>query len=285
YLGRLDQQVKIRGNRIELGEIESALLKHGEVRQCAVCLKEDERGERRLVAYVVAWGDVAPTRLELRKYLQGGLPDYMVPSTFVALAELPLTTSGKLDRKALPAPAVEAATGEIEPRTATEEMGAGLWAEILKVKDVGMDQNFFELGGHSLLATQVISRLRDVLDVDLPLQTLFGNPTVSGLAQAVAREREAGNGADVPPLKPVGRDRQLPLSFAQQRLWFIHQLEPESTAYNVPMRVRLRGRLAVWALKQSQEEIARRHEVLRTRFVSYGGQPLQVIDEAGEMEI
>src|SRR5262249_20296634 len=185
YLGRLDRQGKIRGNRIELGEIEAALLEQRGVRQWAGCLREDERGEKRLMAYVVASGDVTPTGRELRKYLQGRLPDYMVPSMFVGLAELPLTTSGKLDHKALPAPTPEETTGEIRLRSAIEEIVAGIWAEVLRIENVGERQSFFELGGHSLLATQVIAWIRDVLSVEVPLRALFENPTVSGLAEVV----------------------------------------------------------------------------------------------------
>ncbi len=283
YLGRRDYQAKVRGYRIEPGEIEAVLGAHEGVRQCAVMVKEDEGGDKRLVAYVVN-GEGAPSEAELRRYLRGRLPDYMVPAAFMELSELPLTPNGKLDRKALPEPATgEGAEKAARHRTPVEEILSGIFAEILRREKVGVEDNFFELGGHSLLATQVISRVREILQTELPLRALFESPTVAGLAEAVERERSAGRRIDAPAIEVVSRERVLPLSYAQQRLWFIQQLEPESAAYNIPSAVRLIGSINLALLRQSLGEIARRHEVLRTRFESRDGHPVQVIDEPVEM--
>lgn len=286
FIGRIDHQVKIRGHRIELEEIESALAQHDDVRQCAACVWKDRRGENRLIAYVVGSGTEALDRAELRRYLLGILPEYMVPWAFIELSTLPMTASGKLDRKALPSPGEDETTGQCElARTPLEDLVAGIWAEVLGLEKVGVNQNFFELGGHSLSATQAISRVRDVLRVEAPLRLLFQNPTVAALTEAVERERGAGRLAEAPPIRPVNRDRDLPLSFAQQRLWFIQQLEPESAAYNVAGAVRLSGPIDVKVLKRSLREIAGRHEVLRTRFEARDGRPVQVIDEPSEIEL
>ena len=271
YLGRLDHQVKIRGFRIEPGEIEAVLAGHPEVAQCAVVARRDP--EVRLVAYVVspAAGD------DLRAWLQQRLPDYMLPAAFVSLAALPLTENGKLDRKALPAPEeMEGVQESALPSDPVEELLAGIWAEVLGRGRVGVHDDFFALGGHSLLATQVVSRIRGVLGVELPLRALFEEPTVAGLARA-ARSQLQGERLQAPPLVPVPRDGDLPLSFAQQRLWFIDQLEPGNPGYNVPAGVRLIGDLDVARLARVFAEVVRRHEVLRTTFASRNGQPVQEI--------
>ncbi len=286
FLGRVDHQVKLRGYRIELGEIESMLLQQGAVKQCAVILREDEAGDKRIVGYVVGSGEGKATGAELREYLRGRLPDYMVPSWIVELSEMPLTPNGKVDRKALPAPTIGADSVESrEPGTALEEIVAGIFEEVLRVERVGIQDNFFELGGHSLLATQVVSRIREVLSVEVALRALFEAPTVAGLAEEVERERNEGRRVEAPAIEAVSRERELPLSYAQQRLWFIQQLEPESAAYNIPLSVRLQGEMNQTALRQSLEEIARRHEVLRTRFETREGRPVQVIDESGEIDL
>ena len=254
------------------------------MKQCAVEVREDEAAGKRLVAYVVS--EEGAEGKELREYLRGKLPEYMVPAAIVELERMPLTANGKLDRKALPEPAIEqAATEEDQPRTPVEEILCSIWADVLKVEGVGRRQDFFELGGHSLLATQVVSRVREAFDVEVPLKALFERPTVAGLAEAVERERGAGRRAEAPPIVAVGRDRELPLSFAQQRLWFIHQLDPDSAAYNIPRAVRLVGELDVSAITSSLRQIVARHEVLRTRFVAVDGQPSQVIDEPGEIDL
>src|SRR5262249_7372405 len=210
------------------------------------------------------------------------LPDYMVPSGFVELEQLPVTSNGKLDRKALPRPEVKETGAEwIGPRTPVEEIVAGIWAEVLKQDRVGTKENFFELGGHSLLATQVVSRIRQVFGIELPVRTLFEQPTVAGLARELEQwKRSEGNVA--PPIVAASREQELPLSYAQQRLWFIDQLEPGRATYNVPGMVLLTGELDAEALRKSIGEIVRRHEVLRTRFVGIDGEPRQVIEETSE---
>ncbi|HEY0553140.1 MAG TPA: amino acid adenylation domain-containing protein, partial [Thermoanaerobaculia bacterium] len=284
FLGRIDHQVKVRGFRIELGEIEAALGRLPGVRQAVVTVREDG-GDKRLVAYLVAEGE-APAAAELRRHLRGIVPEYMVPAAFVPLAAFPLTPSGKVDRRALPAPeASAAAEGYSAPQGPVEELLAGIWAEVLRVERVGARDNFFALGGHSLLATQVVSRVRVALSVELPLQRLFEAPTVSALARAVEAARQASAGAEASPIVPVPRDVELPLSFAQERMWFLHQLEPLSSAYNLASAVRLEGELDVPALARCFTEMARRHETLRTRFAAVDGRPVQVIGEPAEFEL
>ncbi|HEX5725518.1 MAG TPA: amino acid adenylation domain-containing protein, partial [Longimicrobiaceae bacterium] len=213
FLGRTDFQVKVRGFRIELGEIEAALLEHDGVRESAVLVREDA-GEKRVVAYVV--GDVEADAL--RVHVRQSLPEYMVPSAFVFLDALPLTPNGKLDRKALPAPELAPAEEKyVAPRTPVEEVLAGIWTEVLRLERVGANDNFFELGGHSLLATRVVSRVRELFGVELPLRALFEGPTVAELAGRVEEMQRAGEGAALPPLVPVAREAPLPLSFAQER--------------------------------------------------------------------
>jgi amino acid adenylation domain-containing protein len=277
YLGRLDEQVKIRGFRIELGEIEARLAEYAGVREAVVLVREDEPGEKRLVAYVV--GSVETDAL--RGHLRDGLPEYMVPAAFVVLDALPLTANGKLDRKALPAPELASAEETyVAPRTPVEEVLAGIWAEMLRLERVGVEESFFELGGHSLLATRVISRVREVFGVELPLRALFEGPTVAELAGRVEEMRRAELPV-LPPVVPTERTDALPLSFAQERLWFIDRLEPASTVYNVPMAWRLGGALDEAALERSLGEIVRRHEALRTTFGEVNGSPVQVIAPFG----
>jgi amino acid adenylation domain-containing protein len=277
FLGRADHQVKIRGQRIELGEIESLLERHPAILQAVVQAREDEPGNQRLVGYVVPSGDVAVASPELRSWLLSKLPAYMVPSAFVVLERLPCLANGKVDRRALPAPSeIFKAEDFSAPRTATEELVAQIWGGLLGVARVGLGDNFFELGGHSLLATQVISRVRDTLGVKLPLRDLFAWPTVAELARKIDLLRCGGSDL-LPPLAPVRREGKLPLSFAQQRLWSLAQLEPENPAYNVYMPVRLIGSLHRAALERALNEIVRRHEVLRTSFLFQAGEPCQHI--------
>ncbi|HEX4494252.1 MAG TPA: amino acid adenylation domain-containing protein, partial [Thermoanaerobaculia bacterium] len=273
FLGRLDGQVKIRGFRIEPGEIEAALLAMPGIREAVVAVRE-EAGGRRLVAYVV--GDA--TSDEIRGSLHERLPDYMVPAAFVALESLPLTPNGKVDRRALPAPD-EAGAAEtfLAPRTPVEELVAGLWSELLGVERVGADGNFFELGGHSLLAARVISRLRGAFGVELPVRDLFEAPTVEALATRIEAARRTGAEASRPPLLPVPRQGDLPLSFAQARLWFIDQLEPGTPLYNMPLALRVAGPLAPTVLARCLGEIVRRHEALRTVFALRGDSAVQVV--------
>ncbi|MDQ1612943.1 MAG: hypothetical protein QOG00_2874, partial [Pyrinomonadaceae bacterium] len=279
FLGRQDEQIKLRGYRIELGEIEAALASHGSVRGCAVMLRE-VAGTPALVGYVTGEADAA----ELREYLAKQLPAYMVPQRVVKLDALPLTANGKVDRKALPDPdeqEASAAGNYSAPRTATEEIVCGIWSDVLGLGRVGIGENFFELGGHSLLVTQVVARVRAVFGVEVPLRVLFETPLVEAVAAEVERLMKRRGGAPVAPkLTRADRDKPLPLSFAQQRLWFIDQLEPGNPAYNVPLAVRLGGELDVDALAASLTEIVRRHEVLRTSFPIVDGAPVQLIHEA-----
>ncbi|MGW0288265.1 condensation domain-containing protein, partial [Streptomyces sp. NPDC003236] len=267
------------GYRIELGEIEAALNTHPHIHTTAVTVREDTPGDKRLVAYIVPTPGQHPEASGVRTHLQRQLPDYMVPSSYVTLDQLPLTPNGKVDTKALPAPdhhRPELATTYTAPGTDTERTLATIWSEILGIDTVGIHDNFFELGGHSLLATQVTSRLRQRLGVDVPVRALFTSPTPAGLAGVVS---ELGT-ADEAPLVPADRDSgPLPLSFAQQRLWFLDQLTPGSAEYLVPFGLRVRGALDTGALGVAFTGLVTRHEVLRTRFVTDGsGRPAQIVD-------
>ncbi|MCP4658511.1 MAG: amino acid adenylation domain-containing protein, partial [bacterium] len=285
FLGRVDHQVKLRGFRIELGEIESVLRAHASVRECVVVARGGRRtGPARLVAYVAAAGDSAPEGRELRAFLLRTLPEYMVPAAFVVLEALPLLPSGKVDRGALPEPETSApAEAFVAPRDPSEELIAEIWAEVLDLGRVGAEDNFFDLGGHSLVATQVVSRVRETFAVEVALPRLFEAPTVAGLATVVRALREEQQGIVAPPMMRISRDREPPLSFAQQRIWFLDQFEPESAAYNVPLTYRLSGAVSPAVLERVFNEVVRRHEVLRTTFAAVGGRPRQVI--ATELEL
>jgi amino acid adenylation domain-containing protein len=289
FAGRADQQLQVRGYRVEPAEVEAALVEHAAVRQAVVLGREDGSGQRQLLAYVVAAeGRAVHPSAELREHLRGKLPEYMVPAGYVPIEVVPLTKSGKVDRRALLALEVEPLTGASEhvaPRTPVEELLAGIWQELLKVERVGVHTSFFELGGHSLLAMQLVSRIRDTLRIELPLRTLFEAPTIAGLGEHIEALRPSGASLEAPPLVRVSREGPLPLSFAQQRLWFLQQLEPESTAYNIHGAVRLSGALEVAALEQSFAEVVRRHETLRTVFREVGGEPRQVVRPAGSFAL
>ncbi|WP_164003053.1 non-ribosomal peptide synthetase, partial [Pyxidicoccus caerfyrddinensis] len=287
YLGRADFQVKVRGLRIELGEIESALQQQHSVQQAVVLAREDRAGDKRLVAYVVGRGDTQAVEVSaLRARLHEKLPEYMVPQTFVVLEAFPLTPSGKVDRRALPAPEASASASEyVAPRTPTEEILASLWAGLLRMEKISVEDDFFALGGHSLLATQVISRIRSTFGVELQLRALFEAPTLAGLAARIDSARESAHGLVAPAIVPVPRTGPLPLSFAQQRLWFIDQLEPGGSSYSIPRFIRMQGPLDVAALHRAFEELVRRHEALRTTFVQQDGQPLQLIASHAELPL
>ncbi len=278
FLGRIDHQVKIRGYRIEPGEIEAALMRQPKIKEAVVVAREDIPGDMRLVGYVVG-EEPAPTVEELRAHLKEGLPEYMVPGAFVFLESLPLTPNGKVDRKALPAPEVgsQLAHRYVAPRTSTEEILAGIWAEVLGVERVGIYDNFFELGGHSLLATQVVAR---VLDVDLPLTSLFESPTIAALAAVITELKGTKTLCNLAPLVRISREGEVPLSFAQQRLWFLAQLDETAPTYHVAGAVRLQGALQLEVLERSVNEIVCRHEVLRTTFPSVEGRARQVVAPA-----
>ncbi|MEO6196442.1 MAG: amino acid adenylation domain-containing protein [Thermoanaerobaculia bacterium] len=287
YLGRIDQQVKVRGFRIEPGEIESVLESHPGVRQAAVVAWTDGSGDRRLVAYVVPSGEEVPAQ-ELREYLRGRLPEPMVPAFLVALASLPRTASGKIDRGSLPSPDLASGSAErstVAPRSLLELELVGIWEELLGVSGLGVTDDFFELGGHSLLATRLMSRVRERFGADLPLRVLFENPTVATLAERVDTTLQGGEAVSAPPLVPVPRDKPLRLSFAQQRLWFLHQLDPESPAYNLPQPFTISGVLEVPAFAAALAEVVRRHEVLRTRFLSVEGEARQVVAPASAVAV
>ncbi|RKH23519.1 non-ribosomal peptide synthase/polyketide synthase, partial [Corallococcus sp. CA031C] len=274
YLGRIDFQVKLRGFRIELGEIEVALQSHPAIQGATVLVREDVPGDQRLVAYVVASN---PDPSDLRAFLKQKLPEYMVPATFVALATFPLTPNGKVDRKALPKPEASATRRDhyVAPSTATEQRLAILWAQVLRVDRVGRQDHFFESGGHSLLATQLVSRIRTAFGVELPLRALFEAPTLDQLA---LRIDHADPTTALPFLRPTPRtDASLPLSFAQQRLWFLDQLQPGDASYNIPFALRLDGALDTAALEQAFTELVHRHESLRTTLHDEGGTPVQRI--------
>jgi amino acid adenylation domain-containing protein len=269
FLGRTDLQIKVRGFRIEPGEIEAQLAAHPAVREAAVVALAAPAGELRLAAYCVPRGDPEACAPEvLREFLGRRLPAYMVPSAFVLLSGLPLTAHGKLDRARLPAPEGGAETAdEASPATPAEELVAGVWCEVLGLARVSRSANFFDLGGHSLLATQVATRLREALAVEIPVRTLFQAPTVAQLAAEVDATLAAGAlAAAAPPILPVSRAEELPLSFAQERLWLIDRLTPGRTAYNIALALAGRGVLSVPAIEAALGEVVRRHESLRTTF-------------------
>jgi amino acid adenylation domain-containing protein len=302
FLGRNDHQVKIRGLRIELGEIEAQLAQHEAVREAVVVAREAADGETHLVAYIIASEQkaVAKNSLDenavaceqehlrqheamqrhalahqLRAHLQAKLPDYMVPAAFVQLDALPVTANGKLDRKALPAPSDEAfARHDYEaPQGEIEQILAALWCELLNLDHIGRHDDFFELGGHSLLAVRLLSRLPAALAVEVPLSTLFAHPTLRAFAAAIGTARSGTHVRALPPITPTPRARTVPLSFAQQRLWFLAALEGESTTYHVPVILRLRGSLDAAAWRHAMDTVWRRHEALRTVFPVEQGQP------------
>ncbi len=287
-LGRADHQVKIRGFRVELGEIEAALTRHPAILEAVVIAREDSTGEKALVAYYAPRTGMPAAVNELRAWLLAALPEYMIPSFFVTLDALPLTPNGKVDRNALPDPdqnRPDSAAPYVPPRGPIEDALVETWKELLAIDRIGVHDNFFELGGHSLFATQLLARVRDTFAVEPTLRDFLERPTVAGLAQLVDREMAAGTGLLAPPIVRVSRDGRLPASFAQQRLWFLDQLEPGSASYNIPTAVRLEGELDVPSLERALNEVVRRHEVLRTSFASEDGVPYQVIAPDFELSL
>ncbi|MEW6735405.1 MAG: amino acid adenylation domain-containing protein, partial [Acidobacteriota bacterium] len=280
FLGRIDHQVKIRGFRVELSEIEILLRQHDNIREAVVVAWEYKQGQKRLIAYLVSEDGAVISSRELRSYLKEKLPEYMLPSVFIMLEDFPLTASGKLDRRALPLPdslGVELEERYVAPDTPVEEITASIWSDLLGVEKVGRNDNFFELGGHSLLATRVISRIRETFQVDIALRCLFEQPTLTDLAHNIEILMTSAQNLSILPLVPVSRDRELPLSFSQQRLWFLHHLNPDSSAYNIPAAVSIKGSLNVSALMQSFNEIITRHEILRTVFSNNKDGAIQII--------
>lgn len=278
-LGRSDAQIKIRGFRIEPAEIEARLLQHPTVREAVVVAWEDTTGTPLLIAYIVVTRQ-APAFLEiLRRHLQQALPPYMIPAFFVPLEKLPRSSTGKVDPRLLPAPQQQLAGLDtyIAPRTPMEEILAAIWSEVLHLERVGRLDHFFKLGGHSLQATQVVARLRETLQVELPVRAIYDAPTIASLATQLEKERQLATGDPVPAITPAERGKPLPLSFAQQRLWFLDQLQSDNAFYTLPGVLYLRGSLDVAALEKSLQQLIQRHEMLRTTFTTYAGEPVQCI--------
>src|SRR2546427_11604501 len=273
FRGRADEQVKIRGFRIEVGEIEATLSTHPDVAQAAAIAREDHPGDKRLVAYVVAEPGRGLQSDGLRRHLRERLPDYMVPAAFVMLEALPLTPNGKLDRRALPPPEISSGAGRAA-RSPTEQLLCDVFAEVLGVASVGIDDDFFSLGGHSLLATRLIARVRASLGGELLLRAVFESPTVAGLARWL---EEAGPSR--PALEPCERPGVVPLSYAQMRLWFLHQLEGPSPTYNIPVALRLSGSLDRRAPAGALRDVGARPQGPCTRVPPIdGGPPPPILD-------
>lgn len=279
YISRSDYQVKIRGFRIEVGEIETALTSHSEVAQAAVIVREDIKEDKRLVAYLVPTTSKLDLK-SLRNYINKRLPDYMIPSAFVVMDELPLTSNGKLNRRNLPAPNIEAMVTNRGPRTPQEEIISDLFSEVLGVSNIGIDDSFFELGGHSLLASKLMMRIRDSFGIELGISQIFETPTIAGLASQLDKGQSKR-----PPIEKISRPERIPLSFAQRRLWFLNHLEGASPTYNIPIVVRLMGELNIKALQEALNDVVNRHEPLRTIFPKVNGESYQHILQPNEMHV
>ncbi|MCR6105082.1 amino acid adenylation domain-containing protein [Salipaludibacillus agaradhaerens] len=279
YIGRADFQLKIRGFRIELGEIESAIQRQSYIERAAVVGLEDSQGDKRLVAYVVPLVGDTFDDVRLKHDISASLPNYMVPSAVVPLESFPLTPNGKIDRKALPLPEMESHKGGHQPRTSQEKLLCKLFADVLSISHISIDDHFFDLGGHSLHAVSVMSRIRDMFKVDLPIGALFGAPTVAELTEVINQ----GTEDTIPAVKRVERSHHLPLSFAQQRLWFLHYLEGPRPTYNIPAVIRLTGELDKECLQDAIHEVIDRHETLRTIFPNDDGTARQQILPKGHV--
>ncbi|MGA9119260.1 MAG: amino acid adenylation domain-containing protein, partial [Bacteroidota bacterium] len=287
FVGRIDQQVKVRGFRIEPGEIEACLAECPGVKAAAVTVREGEGGQKHLVAFIVRGTDEL-TQDSVRQHLKARLPEHMVPSAFVEVERLPLSPNGKVDRKKLSSlETEEMSSGReyIAPASPTEELLAGMWEGVLGIGGVGAKDNFFERGGHSLLATQLVSRIRDVFGVEYPLPDVFQEPLLEAQARTIERLRRDGTAGGECAIEAVARDGSLPLSYPQQRLWFLDQLSPGGNFYNIPAAFRLSGQLDVGVLERSFTEIIRRHEVLRTTFGNERGNPVQIIGPAKDVHL
>jgi acyl carrier protein len=284
FCGRADRQVKLRGFRIELGEVEAALGEIAGVADAVAEVREVAPGDSRLVAYCVLEADGGVEPGSLRARLAERLPEPMLPSFFVPLEQMPRLPNGKLDRAALPPPGEgrRASEGHVAPRTETERRLAALWSEVLGVAPIGVHDSFFELGGHSLLATQLVSRVREAFDVELPLRELFEASTVAACAAVIDR---SARGRRAPAIEPVSRDAPLEPSFAQERLWVQDRLVPGDVSYNMPVAVRLRGALDLDALRGAFDAVVARHEALRTTFEERDGRPVQVVHEPGALAL
>jgi surfactin family lipopeptide synthetase A len=286
FLGRVDNQVKVRGYRIELGDIESNLASHPDVQSCAVLAREDSTGGKQLVGYVVARAGRHPSAEDLQAFVKQQLPEYMVPAHVVFLPSLPLTINGKVDRKALPAPSAASAAASKKftaPRNETERAVATIWAELLKVEAVGIDDDFFDLGGHSLLAIRALARLRDAVGIDLEPQALFESSKLAAFAALVSDAK--GEVQDNHTIPPRGTDGPCVPSFTQEQMWLLDQIVPGSPAYNIVDVVPLHGAYDAGALKGALQELVRRHESLRTAFRRVEGQLMQTVSAPFEPEL
>ena len=284
FLGRIDNQVKIRGFRIELGEVETLLRQHDHVADAVVVAHEFAPGDQRLLAYVIPRNSSELEQRELRQFLLKKLPEYMIPSFILPLPAVPLTPNGKVDRRSLPVPDLEQLERSqtfVAPQNPVQEKLAVIWREVLQLAKVGIHDNFFELGGHSLLAVQLISRISQKFEIEIALRSLFAASTIAELEEHVV----AASKNNLVSLLPITKIQNPPLSFAQQRLWFLDQLEGKSPAYNMSLTVRLRGQLNVLALEKAISEIIHRHEILRTNFNNINGSPVQTINESGQFEL
>ncbi|MCP5004726.1 MAG: amino acid adenylation domain-containing protein, partial [Planctomycetes bacterium] len=288
YLDRLDNQVKIRGFRIELGEIETVIAKHDKVEKCVVNIWKKSLNDIRLVAYLVLLPGYDVAVGDLRMFLKEELPEYMLPQHIVKVDRFPLSPSGKVDRMALSHPVAvysDLKADFVAPQSKTEKQLAEIWHNVIGVDKVGINDNFFELGGHSLLATQLVSRIRDALQIDIPLRKVFEAPTVCRLAECVTTALQSTSQLQTPPLKQIHRQGKMPLSFAQQRLWFLDQMEEGSSFYNISSSFCFTGDLDVSALHQSLNTIVSRHETLRTSFITEEGIPFQTINQSDETDL
>ncbi|ARU63633.1 hypothetical protein CBW65_23405 [Tumebacillus avium] len=277
FMGRIDGQVKIRGFRIETGEIEAVLMQHPAVSSCVVTAREDVPGEKRLAAYLVPDASETVSVAQWRAFLAERLPEYMIPAVFVTLEELPLTPNGKVDKRALPVPGAsrpELGAEYVAPRSESERVIAEVWSQLFRLEQLGVFDDFYELGGHSLLATQIVSRVREQLGVELSLRDVLEARTVARLAEVVTQGRVSKQ------LLAAERDTPAPLSFAQQRLWFLDRLEAGSGLYNLPLAMRLVGTLDVRAMEEALAEVVRRHEALRTVFADGDEMAVQVVQPA-----
>ncbi|MCP6763251.1 MAG: amino acid adenylation domain-containing protein [Fischerella sp. CENA71] len=286
YVGRIDNQVKVRGFRIELGEIEALLSKHPLVKEVVVVARSEQSGNQGLVAYIVVCDKANLPIAKLRAYVKQTLPDYMVPGVFVYLETLPLTTNGKIDRRALPQPnqnQIAADVNYVAPRTTLEKELAEIWANLLSLEQIGIHDSFFTIGGHSLLAIQLISKIRQHFAIELPLRYLFLSPTIAELATHIIQAREESKQPVLPALEASYREAEIPLSFAQQRLWFLEQLSPNTALYNIPAALNLRGSLDVEALQKAFNSLVVRHESLRTKIEVVEACARQVVVESAPL--
>lgn len=290
YLGRADDQVKIRGYRIELGEIEATLNQHPAVKECVIVVRDrDSSEDKELVGYFVPKEPLRGADAELQNFLKEKLPGYMVPTLLTRLKKLPLSPNGKIDRKALPI--LDSATRELDrefaaPRTEIEELVAQAWRQVLNVENLSIHDNFFEVGGYSLIGIQIVARLRETFDREIPLSALFDAPTVADLSSEVEKRLRDGAAPMLPPIVPVPRDgRPIPLSMNQEHLWRLDQMMPGTHFFNMPYVYRLKGDLNVEALEKALKEIVRRHEALRTTFGNVDGRPAQIIGDGSDFAL